>query len=42
MLRFDTHRDPSLIARLVKYQLIAPEHVNWKAGHLAAVAGASP
>ncbi|MFE6131613.1 helicase associated domain-containing protein [Streptomyces sp. NPDC056437] len=38
LLRFGTHRDPSLIAALVKYQLIEPEHANWKAGHRAAVA----
>ncbi|MFG3208015.1 Helicase associated domain protein [Streptomyces sp. NPDC048192] len=38
LLRFGTHRDPALIARLVRYNLIEPEHANWKAGHQAAVA----
>ncbi|GAB1340828.1 DEAD/DEAH box helicase [Streptomyces sp. E-15] len=38
LLRFGTHRDPTLIARLVQYNLIKPEHANWKAGHRAAVA----
>lgn len=38
LLRFGTHRDPSLIAALIKYELIEPEHANWKAGHRAAVA----
>ncbi|MFB7091519.1 Helicase associated domain protein, partial [Streptomyces sp. NPDC056296] len=38
LLRFGTRRDPSLVARFVKYQLIEPEHANWKAGHRAAVA----
>jgi superfamily II DNA or RNA helicase len=38
LLRFGTHRDPALIARLVRYNLIEPEHANWKAGHRAAVA----
>ncbi|MGW7824691.1 Helicase associated domain protein [Streptomyces puniciscabiei] len=38
LLRFGTHRDPALIARLVRYNLIEPEHANWKAGHRAATA----
>ncbi|MGW1988444.1 Helicase associated domain protein [Streptomyces collinus] len=38
LLRFGTHRDPALIARMVRYNLIEPEHANWKAGHQAAVA----
>lgn len=38
LLRFGTHRDPALIARFVKYNLLEPEHANWKAGHRAAVA----
>ena len=38
LLRFGAHRDPVLIARLVQYNLITPEHANWKAGHRAAVA----
>ncbi|MFJ4585643.1 DEAD/DEAH box helicase [Streptomyces echinatus] len=38
LIRFGTHRDPALIARLVRYNLIEPEHANWKAGHRAAVA----
>ncbi|MFF3911700.1 Helicase associated domain protein [Streptomyces sp. NPDC001848] len=38
LLRFGTHRDPALIARLVRYNLIEPEHANWKVGHRAAVA----
>ncbi|MFF4756383.1 Helicase associated domain protein [Streptomyces sp. NPDC001270] len=38
LLRFGTHRDPALIARLVRYNLMEPEHANWKAGHRAAVA----
>ncbi|MFD8229437.1 hypothetical protein ACFV16_35665 [Streptomyces massasporeus] len=38
LLRFGTHRDPALIVRLVRYNLIEPEHANWKAGHRAAVA----
>ncbi len=38
LLRFGTRRDPALVARFVKYQLIEPEHANWKAGHRAAVA----
>ncbi|MEV5479347.1 Helicase associated domain protein, partial [Streptomyces sp. NPDC052207] len=38
LLRFGTRRDPSLVARFVKYQLIEPEHANWKAGHRAGVA----
>ncbi|MEU6071430.1 Helicase associated domain protein [Streptomyces sp. NPDC047082] len=38
LLRFGTHRDPALIARLVRYNLLKPEHENWKAGHRAAVA----
>ncbi|MFF8950694.1 Helicase associated domain protein [Streptomyces sp. NPDC014940] len=38
LLRFGAHRDPALIARLVRYNLITPEHANWKAGHRAAVA----
>ncbi|MGW5284511.1 Helicase associated domain protein [Streptomyces collinus] len=37
LLRFGTHRDPALIARMVRYNLIEPEHANWKAGHQAAV-----
>ncbi|MFD5428351.1 Helicase associated domain protein [Streptomyces sp. NPDC127084] len=38
LLRFGTHRDPALIARLVRYNLLEPEHANWLAGHRAAVA----
>ncbi|MEU6612045.1 helicase associated domain-containing protein [Streptomyces shenzhenensis] len=38
LLRFGTHRDPALVARLVRYNLIEPEHANWKACHRAAVA----
>lgn len=38
LLRFGTHRDPALIARMVRYNLLEPEHANWKAGHRAAVA----
>ncbi|WP_432101334.1 Helicase associated domain protein [Streptomyces sp. WAC 04229] len=38
LLRFGTHRDPALIARFVRYNLLQPEHANWKAGHRAAVA----
>ncbi|MEU2438288.1 Helicase associated domain protein [Streptomyces rubradiris] len=38
LLRFGTHRDPALVARLVRYNLLEPEHANWKAGHRAAVA----
>ncbi|MFF4985469.1 Helicase associated domain protein [Streptomyces sp. NPDC001046] len=38
LLRFGTRRDPALIAQFVKYQLLEPEHANWKAGHRAAVA----
>ncbi|MYV56414.1 DEAD/DEAH box helicase [Streptomyces sp. SID3212] len=38
LLRFGGHRDPELVARLVRYNLIEPEHANWKAGHRAAVA----
>ncbi|WP_328908034.1 helicase associated domain-containing protein [Streptomyces sp. NBC_00234] len=38
LLRFGAHRDPVLVARLVQYNLIGPEHANWKAGHRAAVA----
>ncbi|MFF8732777.1 Helicase associated domain protein [Streptomyces sp. NPDC015171] len=38
LIRFGTHRDPALIARLVRYNLISPEHANWMAGHRAAVA----
>ncbi|MCX4971265.1 Helicase associated domain protein [Streptomyces sp. NBC_00654] len=38
LLRFGAHRDPVLVARLVKYNLIEPEHANWRAGHRAAVA----
>ncbi|MGW5330897.1 Helicase associated domain protein [Streptomyces sp. NPDC004014] len=38
LLRFGTHRDPTLIARMIRYNLIEPEHANWKAGHRAAVA----
>ncbi|MEV2188510.1 helicase associated domain-containing protein [Streptomyces sp. NPDC047970] len=37
LLRFGTHRDPALVADLVRYNLIEPEHANWKAGHRAAV-----
>ncbi|WP_327270813.1 helicase associated domain-containing protein, partial [Streptomyces sp. NBC_01218] len=38
LLRFGVHRDPVLVARLVEYNLIEPEHANWRAGHRAAVA----
>jgi hypothetical protein len=38
LLRFGTRRDPALVAQFVKYQLLEPEHANWKAGHRAAVA----
>ncbi|MGW3269614.1 Helicase associated domain protein [Streptomyces sp. NPDC001056] len=38
LIRFGTHRDPALIARLVRYNVLEPEHENWKAGHRAAVA----
>ncbi|MEU3051233.1 Helicase associated domain protein [Streptomyces sp. NPDC006984] len=38
LLRFGTHRDPALVTDLVRYNLIEPEHANWKAGHRAAVA----
>ncbi|MGA5040045.1 Helicase associated domain protein [Streptomyces capoamus] len=38
LLRFGSHRDPALIARMIRYNLIEPEHANWKAGHQAAVA----
>ncbi|GGY13121.1 helicase [Streptomyces minutiscleroticus] len=38
LLRFGAHRDPALVAQFVRYQLIEPEHANWKAGHRAAVA----
>ncbi|MFJ8589517.1 Helicase associated domain protein [Streptomyces sp. NPDC093595] len=38
LLRFATRRDPALVAQFVKYQLLEPEHANWKAGHRAAVA----
>ncbi|MFE9500890.1 helicase associated domain-containing protein, partial [Streptomyces collinus] len=38
LLRFGAHRDPALIARMVRYNLLQPEHANWKAGHQAAVA----
>ncbi|MFJ6636970.1 Helicase associated domain protein [Streptomyces sp. NPDC091376] len=38
LLRFGTHRDPALIARFVRYNVISPEHANWKAGHRAATA----
>ncbi|WP_073743423.1 DEAD/DEAH box helicase [Streptomyces sp. CB02115] len=38
LLRFGVHRDPALVARLVEYNLIEPEHANWRAGHRAAVA----
>ncbi|MFI2764829.1 helicase associated domain-containing protein [Streptomyces echinatus] len=38
LIRFGTHRDPALIARLVRYNLLEPEHANWKAGHRAAAA----
>ncbi|MFB7657891.1 MULTISPECIES: Helicase associated domain protein [unclassified Streptomyces] len=38
LLRFGAHRDPALIARFVRYNLLQPEHANWKAGHQAAVA----
>ncbi|WP_405550439.1 Helicase associated domain protein [Streptomyces sp. NBC_01171] len=38
LLRFGSHRDPALVARFVRYNLLEPEHANWKAGHRAAVA----
>ncbi|MFF0386945.1 Helicase associated domain protein [Streptomyces sp. NPDC004286] len=38
LLRFGAHRDPGLIARFVRYNLMEPEHANWKAGHRAATA----
>ncbi|MER8018120.1 Helicase associated domain protein [Streptomyces griseoluteus] len=38
LLRFGAHRDPALIARFVRYNLLEPEHANWKAGHRAASA----
>ncbi|MFC9185122.1 Helicase associated domain protein [Streptomyces globisporus] len=38
LLRFAVHRDPALVARMVEYNLIEPEHTNWRAGHRAAVA----
>ncbi|MEU7067681.1 Helicase associated domain protein [Streptomyces sp. NPDC046161] len=38
LLRFGAHRDPALIARFVRYNLIEPEHENWLAGHRAAAA----
>ncbi|MGX1886573.1 helicase associated domain-containing protein [Streptomyces sp. NPDC055287] len=38
LLRFGSHRDPVLVARLVQYNLIEPENAHWKAGHRAAVA----
>lgn len=38
LLRFGVHRDPALVARMVAYNLIEPEHANWRAGHRAAVA----
>ncbi|WP_405455115.1 Helicase associated domain protein [Streptomyces sp. NBC_00101] len=38
LLRFGVHREPALVARLVEYNLIEPEHANWRAGHRAAVA----
>ncbi|MDO0929764.1 Helicase associated domain protein, partial [Streptomyces sp. TG1A-8] len=38
LLRFGTHRDPALVARLVQYNVLEPEHANWLAGHRAAVA----
>ncbi|XCM34031.1 Helicase associated domain protein [Streptomyces parvus] len=38
LLRFGTHRDPALVARMVEYNLIEPERANWRAGHRAAVA----
>ncbi|MER7316585.1 DEAD/DEAH box helicase [Streptomyces halstedii] len=38
LLRFGVQRDPELVARMVQYNLIEPEHANWKAGHRAAVA----
>ncbi|MGA4856724.1 Helicase associated domain protein [Streptomyces koyangensis] len=38
LLRFGVHRDPVLVARMVEYNLIEPEHANWRAGHRAAVA----
>ncbi|WP_308405865.1 Helicase associated domain protein [Streptomyces sp. 404i] len=38
LLRFGVHRDPALVARMVEYNLIEPEHANWRAGHRAAVA----
>ncbi|OEJ36363.1 helicase associated domain-containing protein [Streptomyces agglomeratus] len=37
LLRFGSHRDPALVARLVQYNLIEPENAFWKAGHRAAV-----
>ncbi|MFF3833319.1 Helicase associated domain protein [Streptomyces sp. NPDC002458] len=38
LLRFGVRRDPVLVARLVRYNLIEPEHATWRAGHRAAVA----
>ncbi|MGW8955536.1 Helicase associated domain protein [Streptomyces sp. NPDC055709] len=38
LLRFGAHRDPALISRFVRYNVISPEHANWKAGHRAATA----
>lgn len=38
LLRFGAHRDPGLIARFVRYNVINPEHANFKAGHRAATA----
>ncbi|MEU1090928.1 Helicase associated domain protein [Streptomyces sp. NPDC005892] len=38
LLRFGVERDPVLVARMVEYNLIEPEHANWRAGQRAAVA----
>ncbi|SEC00095.1 Helicase conserved C-terminal domain-containing protein [Streptomyces sp. 2231.1] len=38
LLRFGTHRDPALIAKFVRYNLVEPERASWKAGHQAAAA----
>jgi hypothetical protein len=38
LLRFGTRRDPAIVARFVQYNVIKPEHANWKAGYRAAVA----
>ncbi|TXS44249.1 helicase associated domain-containing protein, partial [Streptomyces sp. t39] len=38
LLRFGTHRDPLLVARLVQYNVLEPETAAWNAGHRAAVA----